>query len=230
VKALLIEESPEEVKRISCYLQVRWPQCTILSTADGSEGAELAETESPDLVILDVSSNGSDGLELVTRIRSFSDVPLVILTEKGNEVTEVAGLEMGADDYVTKPINAIELLARLGALLRRVNSTGFKMDQAPLCLGSLKLDFTTREVFVSEERVKLTPIEYDLLSHLVRNEGKVLTHSTLLERVWGRDYVNEPEHVKKYVYRLRSKLKDNSHNPKMLLSERGIGYRFVRPV
>jgi two-component system KDP operon response regulator KdpE len=137
---------------------------------------------------------------------------------------------MGADDYVRKPVSAVELLARLQALLRRVYGAGFKQDQASVNMGTLKVDFSAREVQVSGERVRLTPIEYDLLVHLVRNEGKVLTHAALLEKVWGRDYVDEPDHIKKYIYRLRSKLNDNSHNPKMLLSERGIGYRFVRPI
>ena len=228
MKVLVIEACREETDRIFCYIQLRWAQCSLLGAADGARGLELMESESPDLVILDVASCGKNGLELVSRIRSFSDVPLVLLTEKENGVTEISGLELGADDYLRKPVNAVELLARLQALLRRVNGNGFR-QQASVDLGKLKFDFAAREVLVSGERVKLTPIEYELLAHLVRNEGKVLTHAGLLERVWGADYVDEPEHVKKYIYRLRAKLDDNSGNPRMLLSERGIGYKFVRP-
>lgn len=227
MKVLVIESSPDETERIFCYIQLRWGQCELLWAADGARGLELVESESPELVILDVASCGKTGLELVSRIRSFSDVPLVLLTEKENGVTEISGLELGADDYLRKPVNAVELLARLQALLRRVNGAGFR-QQASVDLGKLKFDFAAREVLVSGERVKLTPIEYELLAHLVRNEGKVLTHAGLLERVWGADYVDEPGHVKKYIYRLRAKLDDNSGNPRMLLSERGVGYRFVR--
>lgn len=230
MKVLVVQSSPEETERIFCYIQLRWAQCALLWAADGAKGLELAENESPELVILDVESCGKDGLEFVSRIRSFSDVPLVILTERENEVAEISGLEMGADDYVRKPISAVELLARLQALLRRVYGAGFKQDQATVSMGKVKVDFNAREVLVAGERVKLTPIEYDLLAHLVRNEGKVLTHAALLEKVWGREYVDEPDHIKKYIYRLRSKLNDNSHSHRMLLSERGIGYRFVRPV
>ena len=230
MKVLVIESSPDETERIFCYIQLRWAHCILLKAADGKKGLELAENESPELVILDVASCGQNGLELVSRIRSFSDVPLVMLTEKESEVVEISGLEMGADDYVRKPVSAVELLARLQALLRRVYGAGFKQDQASVNMGALKIDFAAREVQVSGARVRLTPIEYDLLAHLVRNEGKVLTHAALLEKVWGRDYVDEPDHIKKYIYRLRSKLSDNSHNPKMLLSERGIGYKFVRPI
>jgi DNA-binding response OmpR family regulator len=229
MKVLVIEACREETDRIFCYIQLRWGQCELLWAADGARGLELAQSESPKLVILDVASCGKNGLELVRQIRSFSDVPLVLLMEKENGVTEISGLELGADDYLRKPVNAVELLARLQALLRRVNGAGFGQSQASVDLGKLKFDFAAREVLVSGERVKLTPIEYELLAHLVRNEGKVLTHAGLLERVWGADYVDEPDHVKKYIYRLRSKLDDNSGNPRMLLSERGVGYRFVRP-
>jgi DNA-binding response OmpR family regulator len=228
MKVLVIESSPDETERIFCYIQLRWGQCELLWAADGARGLELAESESPELVILDVASCGKTGLGLVRQIRSFSDVPLVLLTEKENGVTEISGLEMGADDYLRKPVNAVELLARLHALIRRVYGNGFR-QQASVDLGKIKFDFGAREVLMSGERVKLTPIEYDLLSHLVRNEGKVLTHAALLERAWGPDYVDEPDHVKKYIYRLRSKLDDNSGHPTMLLSERGIGYKFVRP-
>ena len=229
MKVLLIESPQEETKNISFTLQLRWPECTVLSAVDGSKGVELIETESPDLVILDVAVSGIDGLGLVSRIRSFCDVPVIILTDSSNEMVKVSGLEIGADEYVTKPFNPIELLAKVVALLRRVRGVGFRADQEPLSFGSLTLNFSTREVFVWGERVKLTPIEYNLLTQLVRNEGKVLTHSALLEKVWGRDYVDDSSFVKKYIYRLRSKLHDDASNPKILINERGVGYRFVRP-
>lgn len=229
MKVLVIESSQEQTKNISFSLQLRWPQCTVFSAIEGPKGIELIETESPDLVILDVSVSGIDGLGLISKIRSFCDVPVIMLTNSNDDMVKVSGLEMGADEYVTKPFNPIELLAKVVALLRRVRGVGFKPDQEPLSFGSLTLNFSTREVFVCGERVKLTPIEYKLLTQLVRNEGKVLTHSALLEKVWGRDYVDDSSFVKKYVYRLRSKLHDDASNPKILINERGVGYRFVRP-
>jgi len=229
MKVLVIESRQEETKNISFSLQLRWPQCTVLGATDGSRGIELIETESPDLVILDVSLSGIDGLGLVSKIRSFCDVPVIILTNSNDDMVKVSGLEMGADEYVTKPFNPLELLAKVVALLRRVRGVGFKPDQEPLSFGSLTLNFSTREVFVCGERVKLTPIEYNLLAQLVRNEGKVLTHSALLEKVWGRDYVDDSSFVKKYIYRLRLKLHDEASSPKILINERGVGYRFIRP-
>jgi DNA-binding response OmpR family regulator len=139
-------------------------------------------------------------------------------------------LEAGADDYVTKPLSPIEFLARAKALLRRVQGNGFRRDPV-LSLGNqLMINFNTREVFASGKRVKLTPIEYRLMAELVRNEGKVLSHHTLLEKAWGSEYTDAPSYLKKYVYRLRQKLEPDAQQPQMILTERGIGYRFTRPI
>ena len=139
-------------------------------------------------------------------------------------------LEAGADEYVIKPFSPIELLARVRALLRRTKGVGFKPERLVSIGRELTINFTTREVSLSGKRVKLTPIEYHLLSELVRNNGRVLTHSTLLEKVWGSEYTDEYSFVKKYIYRLRSKLEPDASKPQMLLTERGIGYKFVKPV
>ncbi|GAG99343.1 unnamed protein product, partial [marine sediment metagenome] len=171
-----------------------------------------------------------DTLDLVSKIREFSDVPLIILYEAETDMDRAKGLEAGADEYIIKPFSPIELLARVRALLRRTQGLGFKPERLVSIGGELTINFTTREVILSGMRVKLTPVEYHLLSELVRNEGRVLTHRVLLEKVWGSEYTDDFSFVKKYIYRLRSKLEPDASKPQMLLTERGVGYKFVRPV
>jgi two-component system KDP operon response regulator KdpE len=230
VKVLVIEDNQQVVRDISLCLQVRYPEVFIVSVGEGMKGIEMVEIESPDLVLVDSSLPGIDTLDLVSQIREFSDVPLIILSEAGTDIDIAKGLESGADEYVTKPLSPIEFLARVKALLRRVQGIGFKRERT-LSLGNqLTINFSTREVFVSGKRVKLTPIEYRLLVELVRNEGKVLSHHTLLEKAWGSEYTDDPSFLKKYVYRLRQKLEPDTQEPQMLLTERGIGYRFIRRI
>jgi len=209
---------------------VRYPEAIIVSASEGSKGIEMIETESPDLVMADSSIPDIDTLDLVGKIREFSDIPLIILSEGETDMDRARGLEAGADEYVTKPFSPIELLARVRALLRRTQRIGFKRERLFSMGSELTINFSTHEVLVSGKQVKLTPTEYNLLSELVRNEGRVLTHHALLEKVWGSEYTNDPSFVKKYIYRLRSKLEPNARDPQLLLTERGIGYRFIRRV
>jgi len=229
VQVLVVEDNQQAVRDISFCLQVRYPEVIVVSVADGPKGIEMVETESPDLVMVDSSLPDIDTPDLVSKIREFSDVPLIILSEAETDMDRARGLEAGADEYVTKPFSPIELLARVRALLRRTQGIGFKPERLISIGSELTINFTTREIFLSSNRVKLTPIEYNLLSELVRNSGRVLTHSTLLERVWGSEYANDYSFVKKYIYRLRCKLEPDASKPQILLTERGIGYRFVRP-
>ena len=171
-----------------------------------------------------------DNLDLIKKIREFSDVPLIILSETQTEIDTARGLEAGADEYVTKPFSPIELLARVRALLRRTQRLGFNRERMISIGEELVIDFTTHEVSLSGEPVKLTPIEYHLLFELVKNDGRVLTHNNLLQKVWGSEDIGDSSFVKKYIYRLRSKLEQDPSNPQMLLTERGIGYRFARPI
>lgn len=230
MKVLVVEDKQQVIRDISFCLQIRYPEVSVVSVAEGPKGIEMVETESPDLVMVDSSLPDTDTLNLVSRIREFSNVPLIILSETERDMDRARSLEMGADECVTKPFNPIELLARVRALLRRTQGVGFKPERLISFSGKLTINFTTREVFLSGKRVKLTPIEYYLLSELVRNEGRVLTHGTLLERVWGSEDGVDYNSVKKYIYRLRSKLEPDASKPQMLLTERGIGYRFVRPI
>jgi len=230
VKVLAIEDNQQVVRDISFCLEVRYPEVIVVSVAEGSKGIEMVETESPDLVMVDSHLPDIDTLGLVSKIREFSDVPLIILSEAETDMDIARGLEAGADEYVTKPFSPMELLARVRALLRRTQGLGFKPERLVSIGGELTINFTTREVFLSGKRVKLTPIEYGLLSELVRNENRVLTHRALLQKVWGSEYASDYSFVKKYIYRLRSKLQPDGSKPQMLVTDRGVGYRFIRPI
>jgi len=228
LKVLIIEDDSRIVRDISLCLQMRYPDVSIVEADHGIRGMGMVETESPDLVMVDDSLPDIDTLELVGKIRGFSDVPLIILSEGATDIDTARGLEAGADEYIPKPFSPIELLARIKALLRRTKGL-FAQQECVCCSGNtLSINYNSHEVFVSGRHVKLTPIEYRLLTELVRNEGRVLSHTFLLEKAWGSEYVNEPSFVKKYVYRLRQKLETDSREPQMLLTERGIGYRFAK--
>ena len=229
MKVLVIEDNVQIVRDISFCLQVRYPEVIVVSVAEGPKGIEMVETESPDLVMVDSSLPDIDTLDLVSKIREFSDVALIILYEEETDIERARGLEAGADEYIIKPFSPIEFLAKVRALLRRIQGIAFKRERS-VSIGELIINFSTHEVFLSGKQVKLTPIEYQLLSELVRNDGRVITHSTLLEKVWGSEYMKDSSFVKKYIYRLRSKLEPNASKPRMLLTERGLGYKFIKPI
>ncbi len=230
MRVLLIEDSPETVQSVGFCLELRWPNTILLVAAEGARGLEMVETELPDLVILALDLPDIDGLQLIQQIRTFSDVSIIVLTARQSETDKARALEKGADDYILKPLSPIDFLARIKAVLRRAGMPAFKEDSPPpfSCAG-LTIDFASRRVSVWGEPVRLTPTEYSLLYHLVRNEGKVLTHRMLLEKVWGTEY-DDITFVKKYVHRLRVKLEDNAVNPQTIITERGIGYKLVRSV
>ncbi|MBA7677141.1 Transcriptional regulatory protein KdpE [subsurface metagenome] len=228
MKVLVVEDNQQVVRDLSFCLNVRYPDVTVLSVTEGARGIELVETESPDLVMVASSLPDMETLEVVSKIREFSDVPLIVLSEGETDLERAKVLEIGADEYITKPFSPIELLAKVRALLRRVQGLGFKSERLVSIGNEIAINFATRELFISGKRVNLTPTEYHLLSELVRNEGKVITHNVLLEKVWGSEYINDPSFVKKYVYRLRAKIEPDATNPQMLITERGIGYKFSR--
>lgn len=230
MNVLVIEDREQVVKDISFCLQVRYPDVNVTTVARGQQGIELVEDESPDLVIVDSSLPDMKTVDLISEIREFSDVALIVISEEQNAFERAKELEMGADDYIIKPFSPIEFLARIRALLRRIESNGFKPQGLVNIGNEIAINFATREVFISGKQLNLTPTEFQLLSELVRNEGRVLTHGTLLERIWGSEYVDDPSFVKKYVHRLRSKIEPDTNNPKMIITERGIGYRFTKIV
>jgi two-component system, OmpR family, KDP operon response regulator KdpE len=190
---------------------------------------DAVERERPDIVLLDVGLPDLDGFSVLTRIRAFSDVPIVMLTARDDAMDKVKGLELGADDYVTKPFNHLELMARVRAVLRRHDMPAPASRAPSFRSGDLEVDFARQEARLRGERVDLTPTEYKLLYHLVRNAGHVLQHATLLAKVWGREYVDEVDYVRVYIRRLRDKLGDDPEHPRYIQTERRLGYRFIAP-
>lgn len=193
----------------------------------GAEALNKLRSALPDLVLLDVMLPDIDGFEVLRMIREVSTVPVIMLTAKGEEDDRVRGLELGADDYVTKPFSPRELVSRVRAVLRR-NETASGTTHGLIEVDDrLKLDFDRHEVWVDGKLINLRPTEYRLLYHLVQNAGWVISHDQLLANVWGYEYRDEPHYVRLYINYLRKKIEKDPSNPKYILTERGIGYRFV---
>ncbi len=199
----------------------------VISAYTGKEAIEQVRNALPSLVLLDVMLPDIDGFQVLKTIREFSSVPVIMLTAKGEEDDRVRGLEMGADDYVTKPFSPRELVSRVRAVLRRIEATEGGPHSVIEVDDRLKLDFNRREVWVDGKLIQLRPTEYRLLYHLVQNAGWVLTHEQILTKVWGYEYRDEPHYVRLYVNYLRNKIEEDPSNPKYILTERGVGYRFV---
>jgi len=202
----------------------------VLLSEDAETAIGVVEKEMPDLIILDIMLPQMGGLELARRMREFSAVPILMLTAKAEEADIVAGLRVGADDYITKPFGVQELLARVEAILRRTgNSEGRATGQDVVKLGDLSIDFLRRRVVVRGDEVELTLTEYKLLSELATNAGKVMLHEELLSKVWGPEYRNEWEYLRAYVRRLRRKIENDPARPQHILSRPGFGYILAKP-
>lgn len=222
---LVVDDEPHIVEAVSMNLEVEGFQVSIAS--DGYAALDKITEEIPDLVILDVMMPEMDGFETLKRIREVSNVPVILLTVKGEETDKVKGLDLGADDYVTKPFSPKELVSRVKAALRRAEMPTPAPKAEIRVDDDLSIDFSRRRILVRGNEVRLRPTEYRLLYHLVSNAGHILTHETLLRRVWGYDYRNESQYLWLYITYLRKKLEENPKHPKYILGERGIGYRFT---
>jgi DNA-binding response OmpR family regulator len=194
---------------------------------NGKEAIQKIRDVTPDLILLDVMMPDIDGFEVLETVREVSQVPVIMLTAKGEEDDRVRGLELGADDYVTKPFSPRELVSRVKAVLRRTEGATGSMHGLIEVDERLKIDFDRREIWLEGKLVKLRPTEYRMLYHLVQNAGWVVTHDQLLTKVWGYEYRDEPHYVRLYINYLRQKLEANPSEPKYILTERGVGYRFV---
>ncbi|HLF27306.1 MAG TPA: response regulator transcription factor [Anaerolineae bacterium] len=197
----------------------------VLSAADGIEGLRLAREHNPDLIVLDLMLPEMDGLSVCRILRKESDLPIIMLTARGTEMDKIVGLETGADDYVVKPFSFGELLARVRANLRRVDSDS-RQARTRLHSGDLQLDLIGRRAYRAEAELRLTHKEFDLLAELIRNKGAVLSRDLLLTQVWGYDYVGDTHTVDVHIRWLREKVEDNPSEPKRITTVRGVGYRF----
>lgn len=229
MKIVVIDDEPDICEVITISFGLRWPDATVMSAGTGRKGLELCRQDPPDVIILDIGLPDIDGFEVCRQLRETTTAPILILTARDSEIDKVKGLEFGADDYITKPFSHLELLARVRAVLRRHRSPYAGVSEPPYQKGSLRIDFGAREITVDGRSVKLPPIEYSLLYHLVKNPNRVVPHKTLLAKVWGREYVEQIEYLKVHVQRLRSKLEKDPQHPEMILTERGVGYKFVEP-
>jgi two-component system KDP operon response regulator KdpE len=227
MRVLVVDDEPDLVESVRLGLTLQWREVEVLEAADGEQALDMVERESPDIVLLDIGLPGKDGYEVLRELREFSDVPVVMLTARDEAMDKVKGLELGADDYVTKPFNHLELMARVRAVLRRHDMPAPATRTPSFRAHELEMDFARQEVRIRGERVDLTPTEYKLLYHLVRNAGHILQHGTLLAKVWGREYVDETDYVRVYIRRLREKLGDDPEHPRYIQTERRLGYRFV---
>jgi DNA-binding response OmpR family regulator len=194
---------------------------------NGKQAIQRIRDVTPDLILLDVMMPDLDGFEVLETIREFSNVPVIMLTAKGEEDDRVRGLEHGADDYIVKPFSPRELVSRVKAVMRRTEGATGSMHGLIEIDQRLKIDFDRREIWLEGKLVKLRPTEYRLLFHLVQNAGWVVSHDQLLQKVWGYEYRDEPHYVRLYINYLRQKLEKDPADPKYILTERGMGYRFV---
>jgi len=226
VKILIIEDDHAIVEAISLALQINWSDAELLYTHLGEQGIELLQLESPDVIILDLGLPDISGFEVLKRIRLFSDVPILILTVRSDEADIVRGLDWGADDYVIKPFRQMELLSRIKLVTRRRVTAD---EGTTLVCGQLQMDPATGQLFYGEQEINLTPTESSILHHLMKNAGRVVTHSGLAEAVWGVDYPDAADSLRVHIRRLRTKLEADPSDPKIVLTRAGIGYLLARP-
>ncbi len=226
VKRILVVDDEPRMRRF-IYMNLDLEGYQVLEASNGLEAIRRVREDLPDLVLLDVMMPEMDGFEALREIRQFSNVPVIMLTVKGDEDDKVRGLELGADDYVTKPFGPRELSSRIKAVLRRAEIPTPAEQSIVRVDDRLQIDFNLRQVIVDGQVIKLRPTEYRLLYHLVNNAGWTMPHETLLAKVWGHEYRDETHYLRLYITYLRQKIEKDPSNPQYILTERGIGYRFV---
>jgi two-component system, OmpR family, KDP operon response regulator KdpE len=223
-RILLVDDDVPIQKAVAPLLRSRGYEVDVAST--GSDALKMTATHPPDLIVLDLGLPDLEGTEVCRRIRADASTPIIVLSARGSEGDKVAALDLGADDYVTKPFSPEELLARIRVALRRVFSTD-DAEVGRVTLGDLTIDYDRRRVLRGEDEIRLTPKEFELLALLARNADRVLTHRTILKAIWGANAVDQPEHLWVLMGQLRKKIERDSSEPRYLLSEPWVGYRLV---
>ena len=224
-RILIVDDEMSILKFLRSNLEDR--DYTVISATNGEEALDIIERELPDLIILDVMMPKMDGFEVCRRLREWSQIPIIMLSARGDESDKVQCLDLGADDYIVKPFGSNELMARVSAVLRRTKAASTPPTKPSITSGDLAINWAKRQVTRAGEDIKLTPTEYALLQELAVNSGKVLTHTHLLNKVWGPEYRDEREYLHVFIRRLRSKLERDPNNPIHITTVPGVGYQFT---
>ncbi|MGE5300023.1 MAG: response regulator [Acidobacteriota bacterium] len=220
---LLIEDEPQMRRFLRVTLQSN--DYRLVEASSGQEGLAEAAMRNPEVVLLDLGLPDMDGIEVTRKLREWSEIPVIVISAREQEEDKIRALDAGADDYLTKPFGAGELLARMRVALRHRALLQAGQKEPVFVLGDLRVDFTDRQVYIRDKEIHLTPIEYRLLAVLVKNAGKVITHTQLLKEVWGPSYSGQTQYLRVYMTQLRRKLEADPARPRYLLNEPGVGYR-----
>ncbi|MBN2238718.1 MAG: response regulator transcription factor [Dehalococcoidales bacterium] len=223
-RILVVDDDIGIIKSVRANLQANG--CEVLTAMDGQEAITTIEREMPDLVILDITMPRMDGIQVCSEVRQWSQVPIIMLSARHDVEEKALCLNTGADDYITKPFGVNELVARVKAVLRRTKEVVTSPSVAHFSTGDLNINFAERRVTVSDNEIKLTPTEYNLLQELSLNKGKVFSHATLLGRIWGPEYADEREYLRVFIGRLRKKIESDPANPRYIVTVSGVGYQF----
>ena len=230
MKVLIIDPDQKDIRDLALCLKMRYVGIEIVSAASGLDGIQSVETVAPDFTIIGFPLPDMDSGVTINKIREFSDVPIVIFSNTTVVAEKARLLEAGADEFISKPVNCIECLSVVNALLRRTFNVSVKQNSTVSIDERVVLNFDTHELTISGDHKHLTPFEYNLLFILVRNSGLVLSYKTLLEKVWGPNYIADISLLKKYIYNLRSKLEQDPHSPRIITTERGYGYKLCKRI
>ena len=224
-KVLQIEDDAEFIKLTRTWLENAGYE--VLTAEDGIEGMRRVYSSRPNLVLLDANVPKMDGWEVCRRIRDMSEIPVLMLTVCGQKTDRLKGFDLGADDYITKPVDFPELIARIQAILRRADTAPRDDEPSVFHGGEIEVDWRSRQVWVRGKRVKLSPLEFKILACLIKNRGWIVTHEQLLEKAWGPNYIGDKSFVKLYIRYLRQKVEADPRNPQIIMTERGVGYYFA---
>lgn len=223
-RILVVDDEPQILRALRKSLSIN--QFDVRTAADGESAMDLFRDWSPDLIITDLSMPLMNGLELCRAIRKISQIPIIVLSVKGEEKTKIEALDIGADDYITKPFSIDELLARIRAAIRRASANSDVTAETKTEIGDFSIDIAGRQVFVRGAEVHLTPKEFELLAYFIKKHGKVITHRTLLEAVWGGNSIEQNEYLRVFIGQLRKKIEPDPANPRYILTDPWVGYRF----
>ena len=228
MKVLVVDADARVAEGVATALRLQWHDATVVSATTGESGLRSFFEGDPDVVLLEVDLPDRSGIDVLRQIRRVSDVPILMYSARTDDTDQVRALELGADEYATKPCSYMVLSARIRAVLRRAERLPPARALPDLVVGSVVINFRDRRVTVQGRPLKLTPVEYKLLYHLVRNAGRFMPHEALLDRIWGTEYGHTPDHLKVFISRLRSKI-EQAGGPHCIETERGVGYRFIHP-